>query len=231
MDKDSTRRRRPRQERSQKRVASILGAAAELLEEIGYTALTTNAIAAKAGTSIGSLYQFFPNKDAVVAELVKALHGQLRDFFANSLTVEMARRSAAGLVETLVDGLEEIQRRTPGFGMLFTNAWLGEPVEKQVVQLERDIIAPLNDLLAKAYPEVDAKQRRLCMQVVTETTKVLMSKVANEDEATQAAMREELKLMLGLYLASRFPPPKTAAKPAAKKRKPVRKTKTARRNA
>lgn len=205
-DKESTRRRKPRQRRSQMRVANIIGAAAELLEEVGYTALTTNAIAAKAGTSIGSLYQFFPNKDAVVAELVKTLHSELREFFANSLTVDVARRSVSTLVETLVDGLEEIQSRTPGFGMLFTGGFFGEPVEKHVVQLERDIIAPLDALLAEAYPEVPEEKRRLCMQVVTETTKVLMSKVANEDEETQAAMREELKRMLGLYLASHFPP-------------------------
>ncbi len=203
-------------------MASILGAAAQLLEEVGYTALTTNAIAAKAGTSIGSLYQFFPNKDAVVAELVKGLHGQIRDFFTNSMTVEMARRSVSAVVETLVDGLEELDRRTPGFGMLFSGGFFGEPVEKQVVQLERDIIAPLNRLLADAYPDVSAKQRELCMQVVTETTKVLMSKVAHEDEETQAAMREELKRMLGLYLASHFPPQAKAraTKSGGRRKKP-----------
>ena len=65
-------------------------------------------------------------------------------------------------------------------------------------------MAPLAELLSEAYPEVSEEQRERCMRVVTETTKVLMSKAATEDEETQAWMREELKRMLGLYLESYF---------------------------
>ena len=62
-------RKRPLQERSRETVRAILEAAARIFEERGTTAATTDAIAERAGVSIGSLYQYFPNKDALLATL------------------------------------------------------------------------------------------------------------------------------------------------------------------
>lgn len=62
-------RKTPVQERSRRTVDEILGAAARILVEDGYSALTTNDVAAAAGVSIGSLYQYFPNKAAILFRL------------------------------------------------------------------------------------------------------------------------------------------------------------------
>jgi AcrR family transcriptional regulator len=59
------------QPRSADTVAAILEAAARVLERHGFAGYNTNAVAALAGVSIGSLYQYFPNKDALVAALVE----------------------------------------------------------------------------------------------------------------------------------------------------------------
>ena len=103
-------RREPRQERSQKRVASILQAAGQLLEEVGYAALTTNAIAQKAGTSIGSLYQFFPNKAAVLARLADGFRTEVSRTLGRVFSLETARRSTIDLVNLFIDGIEEVRR-------------------------------------------------------------------------------------------------------------------------
>src|SRR5262245_59304930 len=58
-------RRVPSQDRSKKRALRILDAAASIFAETGYETATTEAIAKAAGTSIGSVYQFFPNKHAI----------------------------------------------------------------------------------------------------------------------------------------------------------------------
>ena len=63
-------RKLPRQERAAATVAAILEAAACILETGGFEAYTTNAIAARAGASIGSLYQYFPNKTALTQALI-----------------------------------------------------------------------------------------------------------------------------------------------------------------
>ncbi|HSN30139.1 MAG TPA: TetR/AcrR family transcriptional regulator, partial [Kofleriaceae bacterium] len=67
----TTPRKRPRQSRSQATVDSLLGATARVLVRDGFDGLTTNAVAVAAGVSIGSLYQYFPNKEALVAALIE----------------------------------------------------------------------------------------------------------------------------------------------------------------
>jgi AcrR family transcriptional regulator len=63
-------RRKPRQVRAELTRERILTAAAHIFAEHGYAAGTTNRIAERARISIGSLYQYFPNKDAILAELL-----------------------------------------------------------------------------------------------------------------------------------------------------------------
>src|SRR5258705_10136469 len=65
----SVNRRIPQQERGERRVAELLEAAAFELSEVGYDATTMKAIAKRAGASIGAVYQYFPNKEAVVSAL------------------------------------------------------------------------------------------------------------------------------------------------------------------
>ena len=62
-------RKAPSQERSRRTVERILAAAAVVFDEAGYAGATTNDIAREAGISIGSLYQYFPHKDALLVEL------------------------------------------------------------------------------------------------------------------------------------------------------------------
>ncbi|MBI1262726.1 MAG: TetR family transcriptional regulator [Rhizobiales bacterium] len=64
-------RKTPRQARSAATVDAILEAAAHILRESGLHALNTNAVAQRAGASIGSLYQYFPNKDSILTELIR----------------------------------------------------------------------------------------------------------------------------------------------------------------
>ena len=64
-------RKQPEQDRSRATVDAILLAAARVLVTAGYEAFTTNRVAEKAGISIGSLYQYFPNKDALLSELMR----------------------------------------------------------------------------------------------------------------------------------------------------------------
>jgi AcrR family transcriptional regulator len=67
----TTPRKRPTQHRSKSTVDTILAATARILIKRGFAGLTTNAVAEAAGVSIGSLYQYFPNKEALVAALIE----------------------------------------------------------------------------------------------------------------------------------------------------------------
>jgi AcrR family transcriptional regulator len=70
-------RKRPRQARSKATVAAILEASARLLGELGYARVTTNRIAERAGVGIGTLYEFFPNRESVIVALAQHRFGEL----------------------------------------------------------------------------------------------------------------------------------------------------------
>ena len=62
-------RKQPIQGRARRTVAAILEASAQVFEELGYAKATTDRIAVRAGVSIGTLYQYFPGKDALLVAL------------------------------------------------------------------------------------------------------------------------------------------------------------------
>lgn len=70
-------RKRPTQDRAQRTYRAILEAGARILERRGYEALTTNHVADLAGVGIASLYEYFPNKHALVAEIVRHVLDEL----------------------------------------------------------------------------------------------------------------------------------------------------------
>jgi AcrR family transcriptional regulator len=78
-------RKTPVQERSQATVDAILQAAADILSREGAARLTTNRIAERAGVNIASLYQYFPGKDAIVAELRRRHVTEQRDAARDAL--------------------------------------------------------------------------------------------------------------------------------------------------
>jgi len=80
-------RKSPKQSRSRTLVDSAVEAAARVLSKLGYDAASTNRVAEAAGISIGSLYQYFPNKDALMAAVIDR---QLADY-TTKLEQEFAR--------------------------------------------------------------------------------------------------------------------------------------------
>ena len=78
ISKPENRRRNPSQERSRVTVEAILEAAGLLLVEKGIAGASTNAIAKRAGVSIGSLYQYFPNKDSIFLAILERHHQEMQ---------------------------------------------------------------------------------------------------------------------------------------------------------
>jgi AcrR family transcriptional regulator len=79
-------RRPPRQARAQQTVAAIVTAAAELLVDRGYARVSTNAIAERAGVSVGSVYQYFEDKDAIYRRLVAEHRAQGHGMIEHAMT-------------------------------------------------------------------------------------------------------------------------------------------------
>ena len=106
-------RKLPTQERSRATVDAIIQAATYILVRSGWDHLTTNAIAERAGVNIGSLYQYFPNKEAIVAELERRHVVQVRDKLKSALP-EVARQPTLRQALTLlVHAMVEEHRVAP----------------------------------------------------------------------------------------------------------------------
>lgn len=93
-------RKQPLQDRSQQTVTTILEAASRILEREGLAGFTTNAVAGRAGVSIGSLYQYFPNKDSLVVALIHVEQQALIDALGSKI--------AAIGDAPLEDGIEQL---------------------------------------------------------------------------------------------------------------------------
>ncbi|MEW2354260.1 TetR/AcrR family transcriptional regulator [Spirillospora sp. NPDC029432] len=110
----STPRHRPRQQRSRFTFEAILDAAARLFERDGYAATTTNKVAELAGVSIGTLYHYVPNKDALLHALVERHIGQ--GMAALTRVAEELRRTGPPLEETvraLIEGVVGLHAAEP----------------------------------------------------------------------------------------------------------------------
>ncbi|MFN7902854.1 MAG: TetR/AcrR family transcriptional regulator, partial [bacterium] len=90
-------RKQPLQGRSRETIGAILEATARILETEGLEAANTNAIAARAGVSIGSLYPYFPDQAAIFAELIRQAESGLGDM----LEILLAQTAGQALEERL----------------------------------------------------------------------------------------------------------------------------------
>ncbi len=106
------RRRKPTQARAQITVDAMLDAAVKLLKRGGASSITTNRIAATAGVSIGSVYQYFPNKHALFAALHER-HIRQVDAILRKRTAECAESSLEELVQAWIEGMAEAHAKDP----------------------------------------------------------------------------------------------------------------------
>jgi AcrR family transcriptional regulator len=115
-------RRQPRQARSQERVRRILEAAEALFVADGVAGTTTNAIATRAGVPIGSLYQFFPDKAAILRSLARGYGEQLHRELAAFEASEASALPLDAYIEAIVTLADDFFTRHPGYRAIFHEA-------------------------------------------------------------------------------------------------------------
>jgi AcrR family transcriptional regulator len=160
-------RREPSQERSRDTVDAILDAAARVFERHGYAAGTTNRIAERAGVSVGSLYQYFPNKDAILVALTRrhlaegrAIIGPLFDELTS------APPPLGDGLRRLAQAMIDLHRDEPGLHrVLFEETPRPPALARELAEVERLVIGAIAAWL-RAYPEVTAPDLELAARYV-----------------------------------------------------------------
>ena len=97
-------RRKPRQARAQATVEAILEATFQLLEESGLTKLTTNRIAERAGVSIGTLYQYFSDREAILFALSQRQSDNVRKKITELVLENPETSAVRAIIRALMNG-------------------------------------------------------------------------------------------------------------------------------
>ncbi|ATB37161.1 TetR family transcriptional regulator [Cystobacter fuscus] len=129
-------RKKPGQARSAATVAAVLEAAARILETEGFEGYTTNAVARRAGISIGSLYQYFPSKDAITKALMLRETTQL---LADVAAIHTDAGGRAGL-ERLIAVAVAYQFRRPALARLLDMEERRLPVGEEVRRIGEQLL-------------------------------------------------------------------------------------------
>jgi AcrR family transcriptional regulator len=192
-------RRAPQQARGQRRIDAILDAAEQVLAESGYESVTTNAIAARADTSIGSLYQFFPNKDAILQALGMRYIDRCRETFAPLLSPAAVDLPMDVWIDRIVDALDSVQQSNVGFKELFGSATTPELAAADNA-MHRQFIIGLDSALAARMPQLDPERRLVCAEVGVLTAEAIMPLLAESTGERRALVLSEMKALLTAYM-------------------------------
>jgi AcrR family transcriptional regulator len=192
-------RRAPQQARGQRRIDAILDAAEQVLAEVGYDRVTTNAIAARAEMSIGSIYQFFPNKEAILEALGLRYVERCTVLFAPLLSPEAATLPMDEWIDRIVDTLDAVQQSNIGFKELFCSAATPALADADTA-MHRQYVAGLDSVLAQRMPRLEPERRDVVAEISVRTVEALMHLLGDTTGERRALVLAEIKAVLAAYM-------------------------------
>lgn len=197
--KDAPVRRVPAQERSRARVERILDAAARVFAEVGYEAATTEAIAARAGTSIGSLYQFFPNKQALFVAIGQTYLDESQALF-DELIARPLDRPWDELIGDAIDAFRELDRRSVAFRAVWMNLHQSREFFARGEAMNAAMASRVAAVIQLFAPEIPETKVKLVATVVVELISSMLFLALRRKEPLSSEIVAETKLVVKRYL-------------------------------
>lgn len=154
-----------RQRRGLQRIEQILDAAERVFADDGYESATTNQIAAAAGISPGSLYQYFANKPAIAEALCRRYIDQLTASETEILDPALARLPLDEMVDRVIDPMVAFNLAHPGVKALLSGADLGPDLADATRGLRDTLCGGVERLIEARVPAMGAAERRLVAEV------------------------------------------------------------------
>lgn len=191
-----------RQARGERRIGEILDAALALFAELGYERASTNAIAARAGISPGSLYQYFPNKEAIAEALSQRLLDRLRAAHAAAFDDPPVDLPLVDLVSRVVDPLVEFNVANPGAKTIFGNTDMPATLAAGSRPLHAAVTGRVATIVRARWPRLSDDDVSRTALVVVQIVAALMGPVVAAAGDERTALVTELKRALVGYLES-----------------------------
>jgi AcrR family transcriptional regulator len=194
--------REPQQGRSRETVERILAAAEHEIGRLGLAAAGTRGIAARAGLSVGALYRFFPDKEAIADALAHRYLEDLMPAYAGTVADVGPGTDLVGVVTTLVRQAADLQLAHPGYYRL-TEELPPERGDSPAHQVREQIV----DLFVSAFRsagvgEPEAEVRR-AVALCVETVRHALVRAPVDPTDRQRAV-DELARMVAAYVRDRF---------------------------
>jgi AcrR family transcriptional regulator len=193
----TTLRRAPVQRRSAERLTRILDACADLLDEVGYDALSTRAVAQRAGVPIGSVYRFFGNK----RQMADALAQRNLDRYAERVTGRL-RDARPGdwraAMDAVLDEYLAMKRTAPGFSLVDFGNQI--PVGARQGEPNHRVADRLTELLAGFLGRGADEDLRRTFLIAVETADTLVQLAFRVDPQGDERIIGEMREMLRGYL-------------------------------
>ena len=208
-------RKTPRQDRSRATVEALLEATADILIRDGYARLTTNRIADRAGVNIASLYQYFPGKEAIVAEL-RRRHGADQRAALRHVLAEQTAGELESTFRRLVSIGVAGHAQAPRLHRVFTEE-LPAFGYRDVVAIDAPIFEAMRRFLQQA--DVDVRDLDLALWMIATASGAVLHRAAVErpEDLSSGVIAEELVTLLCRYLRRPRPRCKTGGGAAARR--------------
>jgi AcrR family transcriptional regulator len=198
-------RRQPKQQRSKQRVEAILDAAATLFDEHGYDAVTTHQIAARAGTAIGSLYQFFPDKAAIFHAMELRHLDRVKCFWAQTDVSEIARLSLREMIHLLTIAVAEIFSHAVS-RVVFVQFFLARDIFQSIDDtMTAEAIDFMANILAHRNPSLPLAQCHLRAEVCVHSSNALIfAAFRTPDLDRRQQINDQIEELIVAYLTADF---------------------------
>lgn len=191
---------RRRQARGERRIAQLLEAAAAVFTTTGYTAASTNAIAREAGVSPGTLYQFFPNKEAIAIELGDRLMHEMRATFGEALAPVDPATPLEEAVGAAVDRFIAFNCEHPVFFALMHGPDIPGRIAEEHDALHATLLSRIEGLLSSLLPDAGPAELTRTAHMCLGLYKAGLELVLAHEGAEREAYVQELKNALIRYL-------------------------------
>ena len=194
-------RRRPSQDRSRDRVERILDATSALLGDTPVDKITTAAIAEEAGVPIGSVYQYFPNKLAVLAELARRVMEQVDTKTASLITGDFGVLPWDQAIDRAIDATMQGYAEQPGYLQLLLSI-RPTPEFRLITDESNARVAALLALHPALQAVIPADRIELVTRAAIQAANSLQDwALSSDDPALTNRITSEMKILLKGYLA------------------------------
>ncbi len=174
-------RKQPKQSRSRALVESLIDATGEVIIERGLESLTTNQVAERAGVSVGSLYQYFPDKQALLLAVLDRMESTVERALADKLQLIEPEKQSLNAMVTLTFRIGMAALRENPLHLALLRHWQTLPVNGPMRQLEKFLIGTAQTYFIRHLEDYPVRNLHPKLYVLINSVILLLSQYMSEE--------------------------------------------------